>query len=563
VTGIYATSDVARDITQNAQYFTNPAKAIAEYVWNSLDNGHPGQSSVKCQVTITGHGQDGCIVIRDNANGMSKDELNNFFTMHGENIARKKGRKVRGMYGTGKCAAFGIADSLTVDTVKNGRRNSVRITRRDLVPGLHKIPVKTLIEEQPTREEDGTTIRIERLVLQRLRRDSIKRFLQKAIGRALKTHEVYWGTERLQYEEPRSAKEWNFKLPASLRQLLGDCELRVRAAQAPLEEEHRGISISANDIVHEITLLSSEWNQTAWRLFGEIDVPLLDSDDPIPAYDNTRSLELNPDNERVQKLHLWLDGTIKTVVRELEEEDNLKIDKEREKLLKKQSEKIEDVLNKDFAEIIRQLESKPPLGGSGLGTPASGGSTGPSVGEGDLPVRVRSEEGGTAYEKSITPDYTVIERGEGDGGNSPAQPSEPILAQDSADPNAPEAKEYSGGRGRRLPRGGFRVTYRNRGPEARRARYDPPPIQQIEINLGYPELAASGDEKSPLFQALSSEIAIGEYASAVVQIMADRGHIDVEDNAASALSEWRSIVNRLGLAITPLIQSSLERATAG
>src|SRR5208282_5930788 len=117
---IYATSDVARDIIQNAEYFTNPAKALAEYVWNALDNGHPGQSSVKCQVVMIGHGTDGNILIRDNAAGMSKEELNNFFKMHGENIARKTGRKVRGRYGTGKCAAFGIADSLTVDTVKNG-----------------------------------------------------------------------------------------------------------------------------------------------------------------------------------------------------------------------------------------------------------------------------------------------------------------------------------------------------------------------------------------------------------------------------------------------------------
>jgi len=55
------------------------------------------------------------------------------------------------------------------------------------------------------------------------------------------------------------------------------------------------------------------------------------------------------------------------------------------------------------------------------------------------------------------------------------------------------------------------------------------------------------------------EIAIGEYASAVVQMMVDYGCVDVDDSAASALLEWRSIVNRLGIAITPLIKSSLER----
>jgi len=70
----------------------------------------------------------------------------------------------------------------------------------------------------------------------------------------------------------------------------------------------------------------------------------------------------------------------------------------------------------------------------------------------------------------------------------------------------------------------------------------------------------SGDENSPLFLALSYEIAIGEYASAVVQMMAERGYVDVEDTAGSALAEWRRIVNRLGLAITALVKSALDRA---
>jgi hypothetical protein len=112
--------------------------------------------------------------------------------------------------------------------------------------------------------------------------------------------------------------------------------------------------------------------------------------------------------------------------------------------------------------------------------------------------------------------------------------------------------------GRKLPRGGFKVTYMRRGPDARRARYDPPPIQQIEINVDYPELACAGVSSS-LFRSLSYEIAIGEYASAVVRIMADCGYVDVEDSADSALAQWGRIVNRLGIAITPLIRLSLEQ----
>lgn len=337
--------------------------------------------------------------------------------------------------------------------------------------------------------------------------------------------------------------------------------LQIKAAQAPLEEEQRGISIIANEVVHEITLLSSEWNPTAWRLFGEIDIPLLDSEDPTPAYDNTRSLRLNEDNERVKRLHTWLDATIKTVVKELEEEDNRKQDREKEKALKKESTKIEEVLNKDFIEVIKQLESKPLLGGSGFGTSSSNGYLGPALGQGELPLKVKVEEG-VPYEKAIDGDYIVVEPGPGPGGAGPSTPSQPRPARDSSDPKAAKAREMSGGTGRKLPRGGFKVTYKNRGPDAPRARYDRPPIQQIEINLDYPELASAGSVESPLFQSLSYEIAIGEYASAVVQMMVDYGCVDVEDSAASALLEWRSIVNRLGVAITPLIKFSLQRAQA-
>ena len=41
--------------------------------------------------------------------------LKNFFIMHGENIDRKMGRRVLGMFGTGKSAAFGIAEIDLID----------------------------------------------------------------------------------------------------------------------------------------------------------------------------------------------------------------------------------------------------------------------------------------------------------------------------------------------------------------------------------------------------------------------------------------------------------------
>src|SRR5208283_3226304 len=114
---IYAVSDVSRDILQNSDYFTSAGKAVNEYVWNSVDYCKPG---ARVEVKVTkGHGKVGVrkrgtlrfngLVIMETkgGGGMSREDLRRFFTMHGETLARKEGRHVRGRFGTGKSAAFG------------------------------------------------------------------------------------------------------------------------------------------------------------------------------------------------------------------------------------------------------------------------------------------------------------------------------------------------------------------------------------------------------------------------------------------------------------------------
>lgn len=117
-TSIYAYSDVARDILQNSDYFTSVGKALNEYVWNSVDYCKPdervevrvakqrGKITVRKHRTIKYNG----IVVEEtkNGGGMSRVDLQRFFTMHGETLARKEGRRVRGRFGTGKAAAFGV-----------------------------------------------------------------------------------------------------------------------------------------------------------------------------------------------------------------------------------------------------------------------------------------------------------------------------------------------------------------------------------------------------------------------------------------------------------------------
>lgn len=93
---ILVTSNVARDFMQNAAYFNTTAKVVWEYVSNSLDNPMDGQP-VSVVVEIGGRK----ISISDNASGMSRADLKSFFQMHGENVQRARGRRVRGRFGQG------------------------------------------------------------------------------------------------------------------------------------------------------------------------------------------------------------------------------------------------------------------------------------------------------------------------------------------------------------------------------------------------------------------------------------------------------------------------------
>jgi Histidine kinase-, DNA gyrase B-, and HSP90-like ATPase len=117
---------VGRDILQSAQSFKTPEAAIWEYVVNSLQYVQPG---VVAQVSVTLDPRAKTVTILDNGEGMDRDGLGHFFTMHGENRERRRGVPGRGKFGTGKSAAFGIGTALRVETVRDEVRQRVYVDR--------------------------------------------------------------------------------------------------------------------------------------------------------------------------------------------------------------------------------------------------------------------------------------------------------------------------------------------------------------------------------------------------------------------------------------------------
>ena len=154
--------NLGKTILQLAAQFSDGPSAIWEYVSNSLEY-RAKADGCKINVQI----EKKRITISDNSDGMNNQVLENFFTISGENLARKgiqKSWMKRGIFGTGKTAAFGIGNNLIVETTKNGLKNSYQLSREAIENSpqdAQTIPLENLIKNKKTSEPNGTTVTIE------------------------------------------------------------------------------------------------------------------------------------------------------------------------------------------------------------------------------------------------------------------------------------------------------------------------------------------------------------------------------------------------------------------
>src|SRR5262245_59457650 len=238
------TSHVGRDLLASAASFKNEAAVVWEYVVNSLQYVDPGVSP---RVQVSTDSTKRTIAISDYGSGMSVDVLQRFFQMHGENLERLAGRAGRGKFGTGKSAAFGIATEMQVDTVRNGKRNVLRLTREMIDKSTgDEIPIEWLSKDESVDAPTGTTITISRINIDKIRKASIIEYIERhlQVFRA-KAPAVAIDDHVCEYIKPPIDEAHNFEPSGSQRQLLGDVKLVVRVAAAPLPAAEQGISVTA------------------------------------------------------------------------------------------------------------------------------------------------------------------------------------------------------------------------------------------------------------------------------------------------------------------------------
>lgn len=273
--GLVVRSHVARDLLQTAGLFKSDRLVVWEYVVNGLQYVDHGTNPM---VRVVIDGKKKRITISDNGRGMDWMGLQNFFIMHGENIDRKEGKAGRGRFGTGKAAAFGIAEILRLTTVRGGKRSKVELRRGafQAMTSGEEIPVKVLERESWTSDSNGTVVEIDGVFLRSIDQAGIIRYIERHLARWPKNITVSVNNHFCEVSEPPVERELRYPTQGRTREILGEVELVLKTSKRPLEEDERGVSIFSRGIWHATTLAGSEgrrcrntsserWTSRSWK----------------------------------------------------------------------------------------------------------------------------------------------------------------------------------------------------------------------------------------------------------------------------------------------------------
>lgn len=530
---ILVTSHVSRDFLQNAAYFSNAQKVVWEYVSNAIDNVEEGTiPEVVVEV------RQNSLTVSDNAAGMDRSDLARFFTMHAENAQRLRGRTVRGKFGTGKTAAFGIAKELEIVSVKSGIRNSVVLRIEDIQTANagDPFPVQRVERDVVTGEENGTTVTVRRFHhpgtadIQK-----VIRYTEKQLGRMRSRAVVFINEHRCHYQEPPSVHEWTFTSDGEIAERLGNVTMIIKASPTPLDKEENGIDVLSDGIWHETTLADVTGDQ-ANRIFGQVDVPVIDDDSryDVPAFDNTRNGKMNRSHPVVIALLFWIQECVKQVQKELSVAAREERKSEEAKRLREHAQKIASLLNSDFSDILDELDELRQITGRKRrnATQSDSGST-VLPGEGNEPS-----------------DFVETGQPHGDGtrGTSPPGDGEterpgPGLKPGNGKGQSAALKQNGN---RKRSRGVFGIEFVHQTAAERRSKYDRE-NRTIYINLDHPQVSAvlGKSERgvdSPFFLQLVFDIATVEYAQA---LQFERLASGEEFDAGEAVYSIGDIIDRL------------------
>lgn len=497
------TSHVGRDILQSSALFKHEHQVVWEYVSNGLQYIEKDKPLVRVSVDQ----ENKTISIVDNGRGMSFHDLHQFFQMHGENRDRATGNPGRGYFGTGKSAAFGIANRLRVTTVKDGQRSTVELCRADIESpdAAARVPVTVVEQEVAVERHNGTQIDIEDINLKKIDRKAIIREIERHIAH-WPNATVYVDHHKCEFIEPVASREETYSADDTpFAAILGGVQLTLKVAKAPLEENFRGVAITSKGVLHETTLAGGESKPLSKYIFGSVEVPQLAEDNSgISPFDMSRSMELNRKNETVKSLIAFIGMNVQRVLDELEREEKARKASEDAKRLEKEADKIAEIINSDFDEWSKQLKK---VVADAHGT--SDLRDGPSV-EGDQSILTSGDD----ILAILTDNETGQNDIHGDGETPVTDDPRPGPEFEENESGTRQATSKPASPNTKRKRGGFNVDFLAMGEENARAKYEDT-TRTILINLDHPQIVAAKKEsgiEDPLFRRMAYEVAFSEYA---------------------------------------------------
>lgn len=532
---------VARDLLQSAALFRNEKLVVWEYVSNGLQYVDPGIAPV-VRVTLDSRGRT--IVVEDNGRGMDLAGLQNFFVMHGENVDRRAGRCGRGRFGTGKSAAFGIGRSLRVTSVCNGFLNQVELTRSAIeAAGEGEVPVQVLRRDVPVGQPNGTVVEVLDLQSPRLDQGAVIRYVERHLAHWRGRPRVIINTHECEFREPPAAEVHHIVPEGDLQQTLGSVQLTIKVAHTALDAELQGIAVYANDVWLSSTLAGLEGQPLVNHIFGEIDVPKLDDEtQSVPAFDQSRSMQLNPANPIVQSLYAFIGAEVERIRRRLIRQEQDRRAEAEVRRLQREADQIADMINRDFSDFTTRVQRVRARGGRGRDEKQDMGKAeqdGPlrSSKDGEPAERV-AEEGGPGG------DHGIGEAGGGTADHGPDLRPKSEGADRGVKTDAQQKRRS----------GGFQVAFEHLGESEPRAKYVRDE-RVIYVNLDHVQIKAalgSGSVDDPMFRRLSYEVAFSEYAIALAsELAANDEYIDPTD----PIFDIRETINRMAVRAAALYSS--------
>ena len=379
-------------------------------------------------------------------------------------LIAEPGGRVEDFWALGKSAAFGIANSLEVTTVRNGQRSKVRLTRKDIEfdEAEERVPVQVVERSIPTDEFNGTTIRITGLNIKKLDVQSVIRHVEKHIAH-WPDADVYINHHHCEFLEPPVDREVRFSTDGSPFEAdIPHVELALKVAKAPLDPEFQGVAVTSGGVLHETTLAGCEGKPFANYIFGNVDIPMIATDrSPVSPFDMARGMRLNPRNDVVRAAHAFIGMHVEMLLKQLEKEERDRRRLEEAKKLRKEADQIADLINQDFrawSAKIRKVVTATTGRADDAEQHSGQGDTEFLGGEGDILADLIDEEGGTR----------IIPPGPGPGPDEPS--TGPLYDENEAGEH--NVRKQTGEVTQRRKRGGFNVEFRNMGEEEARAKYE-------------------------------------------------------------------------------------------